>query len=119
MDPANLPYSAATGDRPGFDVELARLLAAELGVKLRIDWIDIHRKTAIGQLLDGECDLAFGAAIEPRAMDDEEEIGDKVIYSRPYYGTGYFLVTRKGGPGARSLEELQGEKSRRLRTEAR
>lgn len=118
MDPANLPYSAATGDSPGFDVELARALAAELDVKLRIDWIDIHRKTAIGQLLDGECDLAFGAAIEPRAMDDEEEIGDRVIYSRPYYGTGYFLVTRKNGPEATNLADLKGEKSRRLGTEA-
>jgi len=118
MDPANLPYSAATGERPGFDVELARSLAAELGVKLRIDWIDIHRKTAIGQLLDGECDLAFGAAIEPRAMDDDEEIGDKVIYSRPYYGTGYFLVTRKNGPAAKSLADLKGESSRRLGAEA-
>jgi ABC-type amino acid transport substrate-binding protein len=118
MDPANLPYSAATGDRPGFDVELARALASELGVKLRIDWIDIHRKTAIGQLLDGECDLAFGSAIEPRAMDDEEEIADRVIYSRPYYGTGYFLVTRQNGPSAKSLVDLKGEASRRLGTEA-
>lgn len=118
MDPANLPYSAAKGDRPGFDVELARLLAAKLGVKLRIDWIDIHRKTAIGQLLDGECELAFGAAIEPRAMDDEEEIGERVIYSRPYYGTGYFLVTRQNGPQAKSLADLKGDKSRRLGAEA-
>ena len=118
MDPANLPYSAAKGDRSGFDVELARSLAAELGVKLRVDWIDIHRKTAIGQLLDGECDLAFGAAIEPGAMDDEEEIGDRVIYSRPYYGTGYFLVTRQDGPQAASLADLKGDKSRRLGTEA-
>ena len=89
MDPANLPYSAAKGDRPGCDVELAQALAGELNVKLQIDWIDIQRETAIGQLLDGECDLAFGAAIEPRAVDDEEEIADRVIYSRPYYGTGY------------------------------
>ncbi len=118
MDPANLPYSSAKDEQPGCDVLLARALARELGVKLRIDWIDIHRKTAIGQLLDGECDVAFGAAIEPRAMDDEEEIGERVIYSRPYYGTGYFLVTRKGDPTAKSLEEIKGDKSRRLGAEA-
>jgi len=118
MDPANLPYSSAKGDRPGFDVELARALADELGVKLRIDWIDIHRKTAVGQLLDGQCDLAFGAAVEPRAVDDEEELAEKVIYSRPYYGTGYFLVKRKGGPSAKSLADLEGEASRRLGAEA-
>jgi ABC-type amino acid transport substrate-binding protein len=118
FDPANLPYSSATDEHPGGDVELARALAGALDVKLRIDWIDIHRKTAIGQLLDGECDVAFGSAIEPRAMDDEEEIGERVVYSRPYYGTGYFLVTRKNGPAAKSLEELKGEKSRRIGTEA-
>src|SRR5262249_10011358 len=118
FDPANLPYSSATDETSGSDVELARALAGMLGAKLRIDWIDIHRKTAIGQLLDGECDLAFGSAIEPRAMDDEEEIGERVIYSRPYYGTGYFLVTRKNGPVAKSLEELKGERSRRIGTEA-
>jgi ABC-type amino acid transport substrate-binding protein len=118
LDPSNLPYSSATEEQPGCDAELAWSLAEALGVKLRIDWIDIYRKTAIGQLLDGECDLAFGSAIEPRAMDDEEEIGERVIYSRPYYGTGYFLVTRKNGPAAKSLEVLKGEKSRRLGAEA-
>ena len=30
MDPANLPYSSAKDDRPGFDVELARALAERL-----------------------------------------------------------------------------------------
>lgn len=118
MDPANLPYSAAKGERHGCDVELAQALAKELGVKLKIDWIDIQRKTAIGQLLDGECDLAFGAAIDPRAVDDEEDIGDRVVYSQPYYGTGYVLVTRKDGPTAKALEELKGDKSRRIGTEA-
>lgn len=118
MDPANMPYSAAKGDRGGCDVDLAQALARELNVKLKIDWIDIRRKTAIGQLLDGECDVAFGAAIEPHAMDDEEEISDRVIYSSPYYGSGYVLVKRKNGPDAESLAELKGEKSRRIGTEA-
>ena len=118
MDPANLPYSAARGDRPGCDVELAQALARKLNLKLKIDWIDIQRKTALGQLLDGECDLAFGAAIEPGAMDDEEEIADRVTYSLPYYGSGYVLVTRKNGPSTKSLGELKGEKSRRIGTEA-
>lgn len=118
MDPANLPYSSAKEDLPGCDVELAQALAEELGVKLRIDWIDIDRETAIGQLIERECDLALGSAIEPQAIDDEQSLADKVIYSRPYYGTGYFLVTRKDGPTAASLTELKGEKSRRIGAEA-
>jgi polar amino acid transport system substrate-binding protein len=58
MDPANLPYSSAKGDKPGFDVELARALAGKMGLKLRLDWIDVQRETAIGELLEGDCDLA-------------------------------------------------------------
>ena len=118
MDPANLPYSGAKEDKPGFDVGLARALAEQLGVKLTIDWIDVQRETAIGELLDRACDLAFGAAIDPGAVDDEEELTGKVIYSRPYYGTGYLLVRRKNGPQVQSLTDLQGEKSKRLGTEA-
>ena len=52
MDPANLPYSAAKGEHPGLDVELARALAQQLDVKLRIDWLDIQHETAVGQLLE-------------------------------------------------------------------
>lgn len=118
MDPANLPYSSATDNLPGFDVEIVQALAHELGVKLRIDWIDVQRETAIGRLLEKECDLACGAAVDASAVDDEEQLARKVIYSRPYYGTGYLLVGRINGPRASRLSELKGEKSKRLGTEA-
>ncbi len=118
MDPANLPYSSAKGDRAGFDVELLGAMAKEMGVKLRIDWLDVHRATAVGKLLDGTSDLAFGTPIDDNAVEDDEELGGKLLFSRPYYGTGYVLVTRKNGPRVKSLAELKGEKSRRLGTEA-
>ena len=118
MDPANLPYSSAKEDRPGFDMELLRALAKELGVKLRIDWLDIHRATAIGKLLDRDSDLAFGAAIDDNAVEDDDELAGRIIYSQPYYGTGYVLLVRKDGPRVKALAELKGEKARRLATEA-
>ena len=118
MDPANLPYSSADEDRLGFDVEIAEALARELGVQLQLEWIDVHRETAIGQLFEGECDLAFGVAIDPNAMDDEEGLAGKVIYSRPYYGTGYLLVAREQAKAVTSLCELKGDRSRRLGTQA-
>jgi polar amino acid transport system substrate-binding protein len=118
LDPANLPYSSARGDRPGFDVEIARALADRLGVKLRIDWLDVHRETAIGRLLQRDCDLALGAAVDRNAVEDDDELAGKVIYSRPYYGTGYLLVQRKKGPHFKSLADLKGEQSQRLGTEA-
>lgn len=126
MDPANLPYSSAGKEKlapqgsqvEGFDVELLRALAKEMGVKLRIDWLDVHRATAVGKLLDGSSDLAFGTPIDDNAVEDDDDLSGKLLYSRPYYGTGYMLVTRKAGPSVKSLAELKGEKSRRLGAEA-
>ena len=118
IDPANLPYSSAKDDRPGFDVELARALAERLRIKLRLDWLDVHHETAVGQLLEGRCDLVFGEAVAANAVADDMALAGKVIYSRPYYGTGYVLVRRKNGPTVRSLAELKGVKSERLGTEA-
>jgi polar amino acid transport system substrate-binding protein len=117
-DPANLPYSSARDDRPGIDVELARILAQRLGVKLRIDWLDIQHETAVGRLLEHQCDLVLGEAIAANAVVDDEELAGKVLYSRPYYGTGYVLVRRKNGPLVKFLAELKGAKSERLGTEA-
>jgi len=118
MDPANLPYSSADPEKPGFDLELAQALALELGVELELNWIDVLRETAIGALLQFECDVALGAAVDPQAMDDEEELAGKVIYSQPYYGTGYLLVKREDNPTVKSLTELQGDRSRRIGTQA-
>jgi polar amino acid transport system substrate-binding protein len=118
MDPANLPYSSAKDDRPGLDLELARALAGQLHVKLRIKWLDVQRETAVGELLQHECDLVFGEAVADNTVADDQELAGKVVYSRPYYGTGYVLVERKEGPRVQSLAELKGSRSQRLGTEA-
>jgi len=118
MDPANLPYSSAKNARAGIDVELAHALAQKLQLKLRIDWLDVQHETAVGQLLQQQCDLVFGEAVADNAVADDEELAGKVLYSRPYYGTGYLLVRRKNGPELQSLPELKGPRSQRLGTEA-
>jgi polar amino acid transport system substrate-binding protein len=118
MDPDNLPYSSAKGDRPGLDVELARALADRMHLKLRLDWLDIHRETAVGELIEGRCDLTLGEPVDPDAMADDAPLAAKIVHSRPYYTAGYVLVRRKDGPRAASLAELRGERSRRLAAEA-
>jgi polar amino acid transport system substrate-binding protein len=118
MDPANLPYTSARDAHPGFDVELARALAERLHLKLQIEWLDVQHETVIGELLQHECDLVFGEAVAANLVADDQELTGKVLYSRPYYGTGYVLVERKNGPHVRSLAELKGSKSERLGAEA-
>ena len=120
MDPANLPYSGAREekDRPGFDVELARALARQLDVRLRIEWLDVQHQTAVGELLEHACDLVLGEAVDANAVADDEPLAGKVAYSRPYCGTGYLLVHRKNGPSIASLSALQGAAAQRIGTEA-
>ncbi len=118
MDPANLPYSSAKNALPGFDLELARALAERLHLKLRVEWLDVQHETAVGQLLEHQCDLVFGEAIAANIVADDEELTGKLLYSRPYYRTGYVLVQRKNGPHVQTLAELKGVKSQRLGTEA-
>jgi polar amino acid transport system substrate-binding protein len=118
MDSANLPYSSARDDRPGLDLELARALADRLHLKLRVGWLDTRSESAVGELLERECDLVLGEAVDVNAVAGDQELAGKVLYSRPYYGTGYVLVRRKDGPRARSLADLKGGKSHRLGTEA-
>jgi ABC-type amino acid transport substrate-binding protein len=118
MDPANLPYSSAKDARPGIDVDLSHALAQKLQVKLRIDWLDVQHETAMGELLEDKCDLVLGEAVADNRVADDEELAGKILYSRPYYGTGYVLVRRKNGPEVQSLKELQGPRSQRLGTEA-
>src|SRR5262249_46028946 len=103
---------------PGSDGAVGREVPGVLGRKQKIDGRDIHRETAMGKLLGNDSDLAFGAAVDDKAVEDDDELADKVIYSHPYYGSGYFLVTRQKGPQVKSLAELKGEVSRRLATEA-
>ena len=118
MDPANLPYSSAKEDQPGFDLELARSLAQRLHLKLRIEWLDIRRETAVGELLQRRCDLVFGEAVAANAVADDQELAGKILYSRPYYRTGYVLVRRKDGPRVQTLAELKGVRSQLLGAEA-
>jgi polar amino acid transport system substrate-binding protein len=118
MDPANLPYSSARNEQPGFDMELAKALALRLHLKLKVEWLDLGHETAVGQLLEHQCDLVFGEAIATNTVVDDENLAGKLLYSRPYYRTGYVLVERKDGPHVQSLLELKGAKSQRLGTEA-
>src|SRR5262249_949306 len=95
MDPANLPYSSAREEHPGFEFALARALARRLDVRLRIEWLDIAHETAVGQLLEHACDLVLSEAVDSSAVADDEPLAGKIVYSRPYCGTGYLLVRRR------------------------
>ena len=110
MDVRNLPYSNADPELPGLNVEIAHLLAAELGVELELHWLNTLRDSLLGDMLHGHCDCVIGIPIEERAMSESVQLGKRIDFSKPYYGTGYVLVKRKNNiKSPKTLEEIKSE----------
>ena len=95
MDVRNLPYSNANPELPGLYVEVAHLLAEELGVKLELHWLNTLRDSLLADMIRGHCDCVIGVPIEERAMSESIQLGKRVDFSKPFYGTGYVLVKQK------------------------
>ena len=110
MDIRNLPYSNADPELPGLYVEIAHLLAAELGVKLELHWLNTLRDSLLADMIRGHCDCVIGVPIEERAMSEAIELGKNVDFSTPIYGTGYVLVKQKSNQASpKTLEDIKLE----------
>lgn len=99
-DPNNLPFSTHAGE--GFENQLARLIAHDLGAKLEYVWWAQRRGNLRETLKAGRCDLVpgVGSTIEGIAT------------SAPYYRSSYMVVTRPGS----GLESLTSFDDPRLKT---
>ena len=110
MDVRNLPYSNADPELPGLNVEIAHLLAEELGVELELHWLNTLRDSLLADMLHGHCHCVIGVPIEERAMSESVQLGKRIDFSKPYYGTGYVLVKRKSNKKSpKSLKEIKSE----------
>ena len=110
MDIRNLPYSNADPELPGLYVEIAHLLAEELGVKLELHWLNTLRDSLLADMIRGHCDCVIGVPIEERAMSESLQLGKNVDFSIPLYGTGYVLVKQKSNQESpKTLEDLKLE----------
>ena len=85
VHPNSLPFASKTADPPGFQIEMGRALAKQLGVSLTPDWILISY-----QVPRAECDIVLDMIDEPEAMD----FGIKL--TKPYYRSGVGLAVPAG-----------------------
>lgn len=103
-DPANLPFSAE-GPVPGFEVEIARAVAADLGAAFSVHWFPAVKDfVAFRQLLEGKCDLFMGLPLTAAFIDDKP----RMAFTRPYYTMRLVLVSATVG-GYRSLDAAHGK----------
>jgi polar amino acid transport system substrate-binding protein len=79
-----LPFSSRRGERRGFQIELAEALAAQLGVKLGVQWV-----TTGHQFAAADCDIVLDSIAVPEAQAER-----RLRLSKPYQHSGVALVFR-------------------------
>ena len=92
--PNSLPFAQKAGDPPGFQVEFGRVLARELGVSLRLDWIITQY-----QMRSAGCDILLDVIADREAQGET-----RLRISKPYYRTGVALAV----PSSSTLTSFGG-----------
>ncbi|PPL18943.1 glutamate ABC transporter substrate-binding protein [Microterricola pindariensis] len=96
---------SATGDRSGFDIELATWLAAELGfAKESIEFVTIPSQSREQSLSNGDVDLIVGMYT---ISDKRKELVD---FAGPYMTTGQSILVRKDNTSIAGESDLAGHK---------
>src|SRR3954449_4126497 len=77
-----LPFANRKDNPPGFQIEIARALARELGVGLEIAWVTIlYQRSAVN------CDIVLDAIVDKQVQEDSP-----VKVSKPYLRSGVALA---------------------------
>jgi polar amino acid transport system substrate-binding protein len=93
--PNSLPFASRTAQPPGFQIELGRALAQQLGVSLTMEWVLISY-----QIPRTDCDIILDTIA---AEDAPPDFGIRL--SKPYYRSGVALAV-PAGSAIRSFEDL-------------
>ncbi len=104
FDQPGLGFKAAGQDQPtGFDVEMAKIAAAKLGIAADdIEWVETISDNREPFLQQGTVDFVFASY---SITDDRRTI---VGQAGPYFLTGQQLLVKKGS-GIESIDDVQGE----------
>jgi polar amino acid transport system substrate-binding protein len=95
-----LPFASRKLDPPGFQIELARALAGELGVGLQIEWVI----TAF-QFRSVDCDIVLDMIAAPEVQGQP-----RVLLSKPYQRSGVGLALRESTRDVGGFDDLVGRR---------
>lgn len=103
-DQPGLGFKTAGDDAPtGFDVEMAKIVAAKLGIKSSdIEWVETISDNREPFLEKGTVDFVFASY----SITDERRL--KVGQAGPYFLTGQQLLVKKGS-GIKTVEDIKGK----------
>jgi polar amino acid transport system substrate-binding protein len=94
--PNALPFASREDKPPGFQIEIARALARELGVSLEVAWV-----VSPTQYRAAECDIVMDTIVNEEAQADR-----RIRVSTPYYRGGVALALRSKIEGVRSFGDV-------------
>jgi glutamate transport system substrate-binding protein len=104
-DQPNLGYKDASGARCGFDIEMAQLVAAKLGVaKDKIEYKEIPSANRETSIKGGEIDYYVGTY----SITDKRKAD--VAFAGPYFIAGQDLLVRKDDSSITGKDTLKGKK---------
>jgi len=97
-----LPYSSSDAKTAGFEVDIAKKIAAKLGASAEYSWVTWD--ALIPALTSKRCDVIIdGMFITP----EREKVID---FSTPYYSSGETILVQKDDSSVKGLEDLHGKK---------
>src|SRR5262245_59715012 len=95
-----LPFASKTQEPPGFQIELARALARELGVALQVEWVVSGIQFRIA-----DCDIVLDTIAVPEAQAER-----RLELSKPYQRSGVGLAVRPDAVNVTKFEDLVGRR---------
>ena len=105
FDQPGIGFRKPGGDPEGFDIEIAKIIAAKLGLEPDgIEWVETVSKNREPFLQKGTVDIV---AASYSITDDRRKI---VGQAGPYYVTGQQLLTRKDDSTIKGPDDLSGKK---------
>jgi ABC-type amino acid transport substrate-binding protein len=112
-DRYNYPFSTDNVGNPGFDIEIAALIAKQLNLTPQFFWVDTGTRGGLGRalrnsILEKRCDVFLSL---PTGKEGEEEMEEKgLLLTKPYFGTGFVLIARGDTNGITGLNSVKGKK---------
>jgi polar amino acid transport system substrate-binding protein len=94
--PDALPYASNKPETPGFQIEIARAIAAGLGVSLNVEWIVARRRRNLVN-----CDMLLDNINDPEVNEGRARL------SRPYQKSGVALGLRRDAEAISDFKQLK------------
>jgi polar amino acid transport system substrate-binding protein len=107
VDPDAMPFSQRSGAPAGFEIDLAKILADRIGVRLDTDWIAMR-----GAARRANCDAIMGSLAQAQSGEAEEHKPStgilRAALTHPYARETTRIVIAEDSPPVQTLDDLRG-----------